>query len=392
MTRLLIGLAALLIWIVVEAGIQAGLLLIIGLALGVCLQATRFGFTRGWRDLIVDRRAEGVLSQLLLVALASLPFQWLLAAGGPAAAPAIAPVTTSMLLGAFVFGLAMQAGDGCGSGTLYKAGAGHLPSLVVLPFMVTGSFLGARDLPAWLALGSPFEGRLGSEGLNLQQALQVGTTGAGLATIGLCLLVGLAVASLERQRTGRWPVMPGRGWLWGAAALALLSVVHLIVAGQPWGIVYGLGLWGAKAAQLVGWIPSGGWAEPVHLVRLNEPVIWDTTSLTNLGLMMGAALALNRALKRQPDVATGLDSQPLSQRPFWALAGLALTGLVMGYSSRLAFGCNIGGFIAGTLSGSLHGWVWMAMAAAGSVLGVRLRRLTLAVRPPMAVPRQRVLP
>ncbi|MGB1862697.1 MAG: YeeE/YedE thiosulfate transporter family protein [Candidatus Puniceispirillum sp.] len=45
----------------------------------------------------------------------------------------------------------------------------------------------------------------------------------------------------------------------------------------------------------------------------------------------------------------------------------------MGIGARLSFGCNIGAFLGGIASGSLHGWIWFAMAMAGSVLGIRLR-------------------
>ena len=51
----------------------------------------------------------------------------------------------------------------------------------------------------------------------------------------------------------------------------------------------------------------------------------------------------------------------------------ALGGVLMGIGARLSFGCNIGAFLAGTASGSLHGWIWFALALAGSVLGIRLR-------------------
>ncbi|MGA1178630.1 MAG: YeeE/YedE thiosulfate transporter family protein, partial [Burkholderiaceae bacterium] len=54
------------------------------------------------------------------------------------------------------------------------------------------------------------------------------------------------------------------------------------------------------------------------------------------------------------------------------LTGIA-AGLVMGYASRLAFGCNIGAFLGGVASASLHGWVWFAMAFLGSMVGVRIR-------------------
>ena len=46
---------------------------------------------------------------------------------------------------------------------------------------------------------------------------------------------------------------------------------------------------------------------------------------------------------------------------------------MLGYSSRLAFGCNVGAFYSGIATGSLHGWAWFAEAFAGSTLGLRLR-------------------
>lgn len=46
---------------------------------------------------------------------------------------------------------------------------------------------------------------------------------------------------------------------------------------------------------------------------------------------------------------------------------------MLGYSARLAYGCNIGAYFSGIASGSLHGWVWMAAAFFGNVLGTRLR-------------------
>jgi hypothetical protein len=55
----------------------------------------------------------------------------------------------------------------------------------------------------------------------------------------------------------------------------------------------------------------------------------------------------------------------------WLAAIVA--GLVLGYSSRLAFGCNVGAYFSGISTGSLHGWIWFAAAFAGSILGVRLR-------------------
>ncbi|MGH6610909.1 MAG: YeeE/YedE thiosulfate transporter family protein, partial [Burkholderiaceae bacterium] len=56
----------------------------------------------------------------------------------------------------------------------------------------------------------------------------------------------------------------------------------------------------------------------------------------------------------------------------WLIA--IVTGFVLGYSARLAFGCNVGAYFSGVSTGSLHGWVWFAAAFAGSLwVGVPLR-------------------
>ena len=45
----------------------------------------------------------------------------------------------------------------------------------------------------------------------------------------------------------------------------------------------------------------------------------------------------------------------------------------MGYSARIAFGCNIGSFVSGVASTSLHGWLWIVAALGGIWLGIRFR-------------------
>jgi uncharacterized protein len=52
-----------------------------------------------------------------------------------------------------------------------------------------------------------------------------------------------------------------------------------------------------------------------------------------------------------------------------------IAGFLFGYSSRLAFGCNVGAFFSGISTGSLHGWAWFAAAFVGWYYGVTLRPL-----------------
>lgn len=337
-------------WLV---GWRQGLLWLIGLGYGVLLSAAAFGFTTGWRVWITRRDPKGLWAQFVGIAVAMLISVPLLAAH-PELEGADGPLSISLLVGAFVFGAAMQVADGCGSGTLYKAGLGHPVSLAVLPAFVFGSFFGAAQLPAWLALGA-------LPPVNLVHALGAGWT---LATQLFALaLLAVGLWWFRGTQPSRWQ---GRAVWWAAVGLGLLAAANLVVAGQPWGIVYGLGLWGAKAVQALGVDLSSNafWGLPAQQAQLHASVLADNTSVTDIGLLLGALIAASWKGKACPRVHL-----PARQ---W-LASIA-AGLLLGYSSRLAFGCNVGAYFSGIATGSLHGWVWFACAFAGSLLGVRLRR------------------
>jgi uncharacterized membrane protein YedE/YeeE len=362
---------ALLAWFIVtwEAGLRAGFLLLLGLGFGAVLAASRFGFTTGWRALILHRDPWGMVGQMLLLGLCAALSLPLLHQHAHEISGAVAPITWGLLIGAFVFGMAMQLADGCGSGTLYKAGASSPTSWVVLPAFIAGSFFGASHLEAWNAMGGPLQ-IIGlqhePEPVDLMQltspAMALTITLLGCAAISM---LALAMTRARRHATRPWPAVSPR-WMWGAVGLALLYVIHLVVAGQPWGIVYGLGLWGAKLASWTGANLSTDsfWGVAPHAQRLLEPVLWDTTSVTNIGLLYGAMVA-SRWNNR---------NFHLKQWPAWRpLIISILAGLLMGYSSRLAFGCNVGAYLGGVASGSLHGWLWLGCAFLGSMIGIRLR-------------------
>ena len=124
--------------VTVLAGVQAGLLVLIGIGFGLALQGYGFGFAGGWRRFILQKDASGLVSQMLLVGLASLLSLPLLALYPQELVGAVAPLSWSLLIGAFVFGIAMQLADGCGSGSLHKAGAGSILGSIAGSFVGTG--------------------------------------------------------------------------------------------------------------------------------------------------------------------------------------------------------------------------------------------------------------
>ncbi len=350
LTGAIIAFAAFLLWSVAA---RQALLFLVGVGMGAALAAARFGFTTGWRQLVEQRDPRGVVGQLLLLALAATLAMPLLGAF-PELQAALGPPSVSLLVGAFVFGLTMQIADGCGSGTLYKAGLGVPLNMGILPLFALGSFLGSVHLDAWLGLGAmPAVGAVEQWGV-----------GPALgATLVALILVGLAA----RGWAGWRQPWIDRRWLWGAVALAVLATLNLLVAGQPWGVVYGFGLWAAKVATATGFFDPAAnafWSQPGHAQRLAQTVLLDVTSITNIGILAGALWVASRE-------RASAAPRPLTSTQ-WVI-GLA-AGFVMGYSSRLAFGCNVGAMLSGISTGSLHGWIWVPMAFAGTLIGLRVRR------------------
>jgi hypothetical protein len=92
----------------------------------------------------------------------------------------------------------------------------------------------------------------------------------------------------------------------------------------------------------------------------------------DFGIILGAVLAAALAGK----------FAPAGTLRWTRILAAVCGGLLLGYGARLAFGCNIGGLVAGISSGSLHGWLWLVAGFTGTLVGVRFRIL-LHLDPPL---------
>jgi uncharacterized membrane protein YedE/YeeE len=350
--------AALIVVCFIIAGPRSALLLAVGLGFGLVLEGLRFGFAGPWRQMLVERDCRGLIAQFVAIALCALVMFPLLAGSPIELSGAHAPIGLAMIAAAFVFGVTMQIVMGCGSGVLVNAGSGNFNAVLALPGFIAGSFLGSLHLNWWTALGSlPV--------YSLQSLMGVGN-GLIATLAGLAILSGIAILSASPGK--RMPL--SRLW-WAAGLVAGLAILNLIIAGQPWGVVYGLGLWGAKLAQAGGLevALTSSWSSPANAERLTESLFTDVTTLTNIGLMTGALVVT----QWRRAVAYGRDEPQVQSTSHGVWLVMLLAGVIMGYSARIAFGCNVGAYFSGISSGSLHGWVWFAAAFAGSVIGIRFR-------------------
>lgn len=356
------------------AGAHQAALYGLGAFLGLVLYHAAFGFTSAWRVFIADRRGEGLRAQMVMLAVAATLFFPVLASGSLFGQPVqgiVAPIGVSVVFGAFIFGIGMQLGGGCASGTLYTVGGGSSRMLLTLAFFIVGSTVGAAHFHWWSALPS------------LPKTSLVREWGAWPAlAVNLAVFAAIAGATvvLERRRHGRliptevspraglarllrgpWPLVAG------AVVLALGNFATLALSGRPWGITSAFALWGSKLAE-AGGIEAWSWpywATPERLAELEGSVLADVTSVMDFGIIAGALLAAGLAGRFAPTWRLPLRS---------ALAAV-LGGLLLGYGARLAYGCNIGAYFSGIASGSVHGWVWLVFAFAGNVVGTKLRPL-----------------
>lgn len=368
-------LAGLLAWSVAENanGIMVGVS-VLGLALGFTLFHSRFGFTSAWRQLVSVGQGVALRAHMLMLAVACVLFSILLSSGlslNGIAKGFTNPVGIALLVGAFLFGLGMQVGGSCASGTLFAVGSGQTAILLTLFGFIAGSVIAAAHYTFWFVTLPT--------GPTISLARTFGYPGAllvSLAVMALIVVLSYRVAKrrnpppvedpptthgLVRVLRGSWPL-----WV-GAIVLGVLNAAVLFVSGQPWGVTSAFGLWGAKILGALGWDTShwAFWQVPANAKALAGSVFADRVSVLDIGIMIGALIA---------SAAGG--AFVLHRRVPWRLAlGSVLGGIAMGYGARLAGGCNIGAYFSGIASFSLHGWLWGVLALGGTFVGLWLRPL-----------------
>ena len=349
------------------------MIFVIGLLLGFTLYHASFGFTGGWRNFIEKSDSSALRAQFLMLAFAILLFSGIVNSksilyGNPVIG-SIAPTNVSVIIGSFIFGFAMQLAGGCGSGTLFTLGGGNIKMFVTLIFFIVGSLVGTYNFTFWLDLPS-----LGNISL-LKKFGIINTVLIQLIFIGLLYIL---CSSLDKKRNtvinhsdiflssgfnvikGPWPLFLG------AILLAILNFLMLNIAGHPWSVTFAFGLWGAKIASFIG-IDVASWAFwnfNYPKIALNNSIFADHTSISNIGIILGAVIASSVA---------GSFSQKTKIKYKIILAAI-IGGFFMGFGARLAFGCNIGALFSGIASGSLHGWAWFLFAFIGTYFGVKARK------------------
>ncbi len=158
-----------------------------------------------------------------------------------------------------------------------------------------------------------------------------------------------------------WPY-----WV-GGILLGLLNVVLLALIKKPWKVTSGFLLWGVGILQQFGLDPLK-WEYFMYFqadygeVMANNNLFINRYSILNIGIILGSLAATLLAsqfkfkkIKSKKQVLTAL-----------------IGGILMGYGSRVALGCNIGAFFSAIPSFSFHGWVFGVFILLGTWVGIKL--------------------
>ncbi|HDK7166672.1 TPA: YeeE/YedE family protein [Clostridium botulinum] len=155
-----------------------------------------------------------------------------------------------------------------------------------------------------------------------------------------------------------WPY-----WI-GGILLGILNVALLATTGVAWHVTSGFLLWGAAVLDFLG-------AEPLKWdffyifnvqykeILLNHSLIINKFTILNIAVIIGSLIATL--------FASQFNIKKIKNRKQVIIA--LIGGIIMGYGARLASGCNIGSFLIGISSFSLHGWIYWIFITLGAFIG-----------------------
>lgn len=346
--------------------------LLLGLALGVVGQASRFCVRGALADWVIFKGPARLVSWLLAVAVAALAVQGLISAGVFDATRTLAWnerfLWLSYLVGGAIFGFGMMLAGGCPQRSLVKAGSGNLKSMVTLVIAaiaalmtLRGAFAGLRvqGLDTWaLSLGGPQD--LGS----VLSRLAAIAAGAVRWTVVLALLAG-AFALAWRVRA----VLDRGHWLGGIA-------VGLLVAGAFY-VTGHLGFIAEHPETLeAAWVgtqsrrPEGlSFAAPLAH-GLDLLTLWtDKNTVATFGVMLTVGVLAGSFASARLRGEFHLESFRTPQELGLHVAG----GVLMGFGGITAAGCSIGQGVTGLAMLSLGAVLAVAGMAAGARLALWLQ-------------------
>lgn len=375
-----------------------------GAMLGYTLTRARYGFAGGIKRIYM--RGEGSLTKsiLLLIAVTSVVFmalQWHAASKG--ALPyymiekgqAFIPGTQNVyftnlatIVGGIIFGVGMMLAGGCGSGTVADFGEGEGRAMIAFIFFVIGAAPGqyARYLFDKTAIGQV--------GVRWHLPQTFGYVGALVITLLLLLVIYKYTLKYENMRKAEGTYMDPKGdyedfekpiytedkqvkffsyetyhklfierwnFTFGAFILAIFAIMTMLMFNKAWGVSTPLVTLNVAIFQKLGFsFPADGFAK--FISKVDAGLLSDGGTVRNIGLFFGCSIAFLMAGRFKIDFSFKSKDALL----------FALGGLLLGFGSRFAYGCNIGAMYSAISNFSFSGWIFLVAMSVGGIIGLKM--------------------
>jgi uncharacterized membrane protein YedE/YeeE len=145
----------------------------------------------------------------------------------------------------------------------------------------------------------------------------------------------------------------------------IFAAFYFGLTGTLWAVTGEFTRWGGNLLQLFG-VDTSHWAY-FKAIKLQGEPINRTDGWLVIGMLLGglfSALISQNFKWKVP---------PQKRRWVWGFAG----GILAGFGTRLAMGCNLAAFFTGLPQFSLHSWLFIAGTALGTYIGVKLAVLPI---------------
>ncbi|MCK4622906.1 MAG: YeeE/YedE family protein [Desulfuromonadales bacterium] len=351
--------------------------LLLGGISGMIMHRADFCLAGMFRDLFLFRNSPHLRSLLLLIALSMLLFEMARLMGIlnhtlPSSLYGLPSLTN--LIGGVLFGLGMVLAGGCVVGTLYKVGAGSIPSASAFCGLIIGSTLYAEIHPAWKELAQLT--RLG-DAASLPQLLKAPPTAVllmALVLMGFFLWRWWRLGKLELPSVIRHYLQPKKA----AVLLAVIGLISFTLLGRPLGISTSYAKAGAFIEQIIlpehfatlSYFQGQGfhYFSPLCQRELTAGAgpFLDGLSLVQfpliIGILLGSCISALSMGKFQLHFSI----------PRVQLLSALLGGVMMGLASHMTPSCNVWHLMGGLPLLSLQSLLFTLGLFPGAWLGTRI--------------------
>lgn len=350
---------------------------ILGLCTGFIMHRADYCMAGMFRDFFLFRTIFKLRTLLLLVITSMVLFEAARLSGMLQfyPFPLLAPPSMVNIAGGFIFGIGMVLAGGCVVGTLYKMGAGSMPSATAFAGIIIGSFLYAEIHPWWKSVSAK-TALLGHQ-ITLPQLLGINPLIMVLATAGAAGWYFVKI-----YRSGGWvrtTYTEGSLQPWKAAVLlAIIGTVSYVINGMPLGIT-------TAYAKMGSYLAASLFPDHVRNLTYFQATPLDYHHpLTGMRLLGGAGPTTDAITFIQFPVIGGIVAgsacSALLLKEFRIYCAIParqylsalLGGIAMGLASRMAPACNVWHLFGGLPLMAMQSILFLAGLLPGAWIGARI--------------------